>query len=180
MNTIITLLLGAILMMTPTPKNTYDIVEQYKYDNAQYWLEVKSEREVEYASKSIEQAQVPETPTTTAGDLGILNIPNAGIYVGLYSDANAFQSSGKASVQYYNQYGIKWIADHCNQDGFWNLKNLGVGSTVYVNDTAYTVVDNVYAADYYSNFNAWVGYIGDSTLVLQTCEGDGARLVRCQ
>lgn len=180
MNAIMTLLLGAILMMVPTPKNTYDIVEQYKYDNAQYWLEVKAEREVEYASKSIEQAQVPETPTTTAGDLGILNIPNAGIYVGLYSDGNAFQSSGKASVQYYNQYGIKWIADHCNQDGFWNLKNLSVGSTVYVNDTAYTVVDNVYAADYYSNFNAWVGYIGDSTLVLQTCEGDGARLVRCQ
>ena len=180
MNAIMTLLLGAILMMVPTPKNTYDIVEQYKYDNAQYWLEVKAEREVEYASKSIEQAQVPETPTTTAGDLGILNIPNARIYVGLYSDANAFQSSGKASVQYYNQYGIKWIADHCNQDGFWNLKNLSVGSTVYVNDTAYTVVDNVYAADYYSNFNAWVGYIGDSTLVLQTCEGDGARLVRCQ
>lgn len=180
MNTIITLLLGAILMMVPTPKNTYDVVEQWKYDNAQYWLELKAEQEVEYASKSIEQAQIPEEPTTTAGDLGILNIPNAGIYVGLYSDGNAYQSSGKASVEYYNQYGIKWIADHCNQDGFWNLKNLSIGSTVYVNDTAYTVVDNVYAADYYSNFNAWVGYIGDSTLVLQTCEGDGARLVRCQ
>ena len=180
MNTIITLLLGAILMMVPTPKNTYDVVEQYKYDNAQYWIELKAEREIEYASKSIEQAQIPETPTATSGDLGILNIPNAGIYVGLYSDGNAYQSSGKASVQYYTQYGIKWIADHCDQDGFWNLKYLGVGSTVYVNDTAYTVVDNVYAADYYSNFNAWVSYIGDSTLVLQTCEGDGARLVRCQ
>lgn len=180
MNTIITLLLGAILMMVPTPKNTYDVVEQWKYDNAQYWIELKAEKEVEYASKSIEQAQVPETPTTISGDLGILNIPNAGIYVGLYSDGNVYQSSGKASVQYYNQYGIKWIADHCNQDGFWNLKNLSIGSTVYVNDTAYTVVDNVYAADYYSNFNAWVSYIGDSTLVLQTCEGDGARLVRCQ
>lgn len=177
MNTIITLLLGAILMMVPTPKNTYDIVEQWKYDNTQYWIELKAEKEIEYASKSIEQAQVPET---AAGDLGILNIPNAGIYVGLYSDSNAFQSSGKASVQYYNQYGVKWIADHVNQDGFWNLKNLSIGSTVYVNDTAYTVIDNVYAADYYSNFNAWVGYIGDSTLVLQTCEGDGARLVRCK
>lgn len=177
MNTIITLLLGAILMMVPTPKNTYDVVEQWKYDNAQYWIELKAEQEIEYASKSIEQAQIPET---TAGDLGILNIPNAGIYVGLYSDGNAYQSSGKASVQYYNQYGVKWIADHVNQDGFWNLKNLSIGSTVYVNDTAYTVVDNVYAADYYSNFNAWVTYIGDSTLVLQTCEGDGARLVRCQ
>lgn len=180
MNTIITLLLGAILMMVPTPKNTYDVVEQYKYDNAQYWIELKAEREIEYASKSIEQAQIPETHTSSAGDLGILNIPNAGIYVGLYSDGNAYQSSGKASVQYYTQYGIKWIADHCDQDGFWNLKYLSVGSTVYINDTAYTVVDNVYAADYYSNFNAWVSYIGDSTLVLQTCEGDGARLVRCQ
>lgn len=182
MNTIITLLLGAILMMVPTPKNTYDVVEQWKYDNAQYWIELKAEKEVEYASKSIEQAQEPEyqEPTTTAGDLGILNIPNAGIYVGLYSDSNAFQSSGKASVQYYNQYGIKWIADHVNQDGFWNLKNLSIGSTVYVNDTAYTVVDNVYAADYYSNFGAWVSYIDESPLVLQTCEGDGARLVRCQ
>ena len=144
MNTIITLLLGAILMMVPTPKNTYDVVEQYKYDNAQYWIELKAEREIEYASKSIEQAQIPETPTTTSGDLGILNIPNAGIYVGLYSDGNAYQSSGKASVQYYNQYGIKWIADHCDQDGFWNLKNLSIGSTVYVNDTAYAVVDNVF------------------------------------
>lgn len=177
MNTIITLLLGAILMMVPTPKNTYDIVEQYKYDNAQYWIELKAEQEVEYASKSIEQAQIPET---TTGDLGILNIPNAGIYVGLYSDGNAYQSSGKASVEYYNQYGVKWIADHVNQDGFWNLKNLSIGSTVYINDTAYTVVDNVYAADYYSNFGAWASYIDESPLVLQTCEGDGARLVRCQ
>lgn len=182
MNTIMTLLLGAILMMVPTPKNTYDVVEQYKYDNVQYWLERKAEQEIEYASKSIEQAQESEyqEPTTAAGDLGILSIPNAGIYVGLYSDGNAFQSSGKASVQYYNQYGIKWIADHVNQDNFGNLKNLSIGSTVYVNDTAYTVVDNVYAADYYSNFNAWVTYIGDSTLVLQTCEGDGARLIRCE
>ena len=124
---------------------------------------------------------IQETPVTTpSGDLGTFSIPSAGINVGLYSDGNAFQSSGCASVQYYNQYGIKWIADHVNQDGFWNLKNVAIGDTVYVNDTAYTVVDNVYAADYYSNFNAWVSYIGDSTLVIQTCEGDGARLVRCQ
>ena len=124
--------------------------------------------------------EVVQEPTTTAGDLGILSIPDAGIYVGLYSDANAFQSSGKASVQYYTQYGVKWIADHVNQDGFGNLKYLSVGSKVYINDSEYTVVDNVYAADYYSNFAAWSSYIGDSTLVLQTCEGDGARLVRCQ
>ena len=124
--------------------------------------------------------EVIQEPTTSAGDLGILSIPDAGIYVGLYSDANAFQSSGKASVQYYAQYGVKWIADHVNQDGFGNLKYLSVGSKVYINDIEYTVVDSVYAADYYSNFSAWLSYIGDSTLVLQTCEGDGARLVRCQ
>ena len=124
--------------------------------------------------------EVVKEPTTSAGDLGILSIPDAGIYVGLYSDANAFQSSGKASVQYYAQYGVKWIADHVNQDGFGNLKYLSVGSKVYINDREYTVVDSVYAADYYSNFSAWLSYIGDSTLVIQTCEGDGARLVRCQ
>ena len=128
-----------------------------------------------------EQKQVEEQPITqTAGDLGILSIPDAGIYVGLYSDANAFQSSGKASVQYYTQYGIKWIADHVNQDGFGNLKNISIGSKVYINDHEYTVIDSVYAADYYTNFASWVSYIEESPLVLQTCEGDGARLVRCQ
>ena len=177
MKTLAYLLLGAILMMVPTPKNTYDVVEQWKYENEQYWIELKAEQEAEYASKSNKRTQVPKA---TTGDLGILNIPNAGINVGLYSDGNAYQSSGKASVEYYNQYGVKWIADHINQDGFWNLKNLSIGSTVYVNDRAYTVVDNIYAADYYSNFGAWVDYIGDSTLVLQTCEGNGARLIRCQ
>lgn len=121
-----------------------------------------------------------QEPTATKGDLGILSIPNAGIYVGLYSDGNAFQSRGKASVQYYNQYGIKWIADHVNQDNFGNLRNLSIGSKVYINDTAYTVVDSVYAADYYSNFDAWVSYIDESPLILQTCEGNGARLIRCQ
>ena len=123
--------------------------------------------------------EVVQEPTT-AGDLGILSIPDAGIYVGLYSDANAFQSIGKASVQYYTQYGVKWIVDHVNQDGFGNLKYLSVGSKVYINDREYTIVDSVYAADYYSNFAAWLPYISESTLVLQTCEGDGARLVRCQ
>ena len=124
--------------------------------------------------------EVVQEPTISAGDLGILSIPDAGIYVGLYSDANAFQSSGKASVQYYTQYGIKWIADHVNQDSFGNLKDISIGSKVYINDHEYTVVDSVYAADYYSNFQAWISYIEESPLVLQTCEGDGARLVRCQ
>ena len=135
--------------------------------------------EVEITEATTEEVVVQE-PTTSAGDLGILSIPDAGIYVGLYSDANAFQSSGKASVQYYTQYGIKWIADHVNQDSFGNLKYLSIGSKVYINDIEYTVVDSVYAADYYSNFQAWVSYIEESPLVLQTCEGDGARLVRCQ
>lgn len=133
----------------------------------------------EITTEATTEEVVVQEPTT-AGDIGILSIPDAGIYVGLYSDANAFQSSGKASVQYYTQYGVKWIADHVNQDGFWNLKNLTIGSKVYINDAEYTVVDSVYAADYYSNFQAWVSYIEESPLVLQTCEGDGARLVRCR
>ena len=134
----------------------------------------------EITTEATTEEVVVQEPTTAAGDLGILSIPDAGIYVGLYSDANAFQSSGKASCQYYTQYGIKWIADHVNQDGFGNLKYLSIGSKVYINDAEYTVVDSVYAADYYSNFQAWVSYIEESPLVLQTCEGDGARLVRCQ
>ena len=134
----------------------------------------------EITTEATTEEVVVQEPTTAAGDLGILSIPDAGIYVGLYSDANAFQSSGKASVQYYTQYGIKWIADHVNQDGFGNLKYLSIGSKVYINDTEYTVVDSVYASDYYTNFAAWVSYIEESPLVLQTCEGDGARLVRCQ
>lgn len=147
--------------------------------------EVVEEPVEEVVEEEVVVEEVTEQPTTeavqvTAGDIGILSIPAAGINVGLYSDGNAFQASGCASVQYYNEYGIKWIADHVNQDGFWNLKYLNIGDTVYINDVCYTVVDNVYAADYYSNFNAWVGYVGDSVLILQTCEGDGARLVRCQ
>lgn len=134
----------------------------------------------EITTEATTEEVVVQEPTTATGDLGILSIPDAGIYVGLYSDANAFQSSGKASVQYYTQYGIKWIADHVNQDGFGNLKYVSIGSKVYINDVEYTVVDSVYAADYYTNFQAWVSYIEESPLVLQTCEGDGARLVRCQ
>ena len=134
----------------------------------------------EITTEATTEEVVLQEPTTAAGDLGILSIPDADIYVGLYSDANAFQSSGKASCQYYTQYGIKWIADHVNQDGFGNLKYVSIGSKVYIDDHEYTVVDSVYAADYYSNFQAWVSYIEESPLVLQTCEGDGARLVRCQ
>lgn len=142
--------------------------------------ETTTEATTEKTTTEATTEEVVQEPTTAAGDLGILSIPDAGIYVGLYSDANAFQSSGKASVQYYTQYGVKWIADHVNQDDFGNLKYLSVGSKVYINDVEYTVVDSVYASDYYSNFQAWVSYIEESTLVLQTCEGDGARLVRCQ
>ena len=142
--------------------------------------EATTEATTEEITTEATTEEIAQKPTTTAGDLGILRIPDADIYVGLYSDGNAFQSRGKASVQYYTQYGIKWIADHVNQDGFGKLKYLSVGSKVYINDTEYTVVDSVYAADYYSNFNAWVSYIDESPLVLQTCEGNGARLVRCQ
>ena len=173
MTTLITILLGAFLFMQ-SPTTMYNEVEAWKYEQYLYYSQLAEQKAVE------ETKQTTYVPTTTAGDLGILSIPAANINVGLYSDGNAFQASGKASVQYYTQYGIKWIADHVNQDHFGNLKNLPIGSIVYVNDTAYTVVDNVYAADYYSNFSAWVAYIGDSTLILQTCEGDGARLVRCE
>ena len=173
LNQLATLLLASLI--TLHPQYGYQAVEEWKMQEYQRCIAVvEAEKEVKQTTTTT------YVPTTTAGDLGILSIPAANINVGLYSDGNAFQASGKASVQYYNQYGIKWIADHVNQDHFGNLKNLPIGSTVYVNDTAYTVVENVYAADYYSNFSAWVSYIGDSTLILQTCEGDGARLVRCQ
>lgn len=154
----------------------------YGYQAVEDWKVQEYERcKAIYEAELQESVKAPVQQTCqTPGDLGILSIPDANIYVGLYSDGNAFQSSGKASVQYYIQYDIKWIADHVNQDNFGNLKNLTIGSKVYINDTEYTVIENVYAADYYTNFNAWVGYIGDSTLVLQTCEGDGARLIRCQ
>lgn len=147
--------------------------------SADHYIERPSEEVVEEIVEEVVE-EVIEEPVVVAGDLGILRIPDANIAVGLYSDGNAFQSSGKASVQYYIQYNVKWIADHVNQDGFWNLKNLSIGSKVYINDIEYTVVENVYAADYYTNFAAWKPYIEDSVIVLQTCEGDGARLVRCQ
>lgn len=171
MNTLLYLIIAAVI--TFHPNYGYQAVEDWKIE------EYNRCKAVIEAEQKVEPVIV-YTPTVTAGDLGILSIPNANINVGLYSDGNAFQSSGKASVQYYNQYGIKWIADHVNQDNFGNLRHLSIGSKVYVNDTEYTVVESVYAEDYYTNFNAWVTYIGDSTLILQTCEGNGARLIKCQ
>ena len=168
--------------ITTTEVTTEEVIVEEPTTEVETTTEATTEEpttEVETTEATTEEVVVQE-PTTVAGDLGILSIPDAGIYVGLYSDANAFQSSGKASVQYYTQYGVKWIADHVNQDGFWNLKYLSIGSKVYIDDREYTVVDSVYAADYYTNFAAWVSYIEESPLVLQTCEGDGARLVRCQ
>lgn len=165
-----------VVDLEPTTEVTTEEVIAEETTTEESTTEVNTETTTEVTTEEV----VVQEHTVTAGDLGILSIPDAGIYVGLYSDANAFQSSGKASVQYYTQYGVKWIADHVNQDNFWNLKYVSIGSKVYINDREYTVVDSVYAADYYSNFSAWLPYIGDSTIVLQTCEGDGARLVRCQ
>lgn len=164
------LLIAALL--TFHPHYGYTAVEEWKLQEYQRCVEV-----VESRKKVVES---PKVVTVVAGDLGTISIPAAGINCGLYSDGNAFQATGKASVQYYTQYGIKWIADHYNQDGFGNLKNLPIGSKVYINDQEYTVIENVYAADYYTDFNNWVSYIGDSKLILQTCEGNGARLVRCE
>ena len=195
MNTFIALLISFVLSTYGGPNvNSDHIFEQSINDGAipyetlipwstDHYLSLMTlpeQKQVEEPTTEATTEEVVQEPTTAAGDLGILSIPDAGIYVGLYSDANAFQSSGKASCQYYTQYGIKWIADHVHQAGFGNLKYLSVGSKVYINDTEYTVIDSVYAADYYSNFQAWVSYIEESPLVLQTCEGDGARLVRCQ
>lgn len=50
----------------------------------------------------------------------------------------------------------------------------------------YTVAESVYYADYYSNFEGCgaLSKMGDyrnvGGIVLQTCEGNGARLVFCQ
>ena len=196
MNTFIALLISFVLSTYGGPNvNSDHIFEQAINDGAipyetlipwstDHYLSLMTLPEQKQVEESTTEATTEEVvvqePTTSAGDLGILSIPDADIYVGLYSDANAFQSSGKASCQYYTQYGIKWIADHVNQDCFGNLKYVSIGSKVYINDVEYTVVDSVYAADYYTNFNAWVSYIEESPLVLQTCEGDGARLIRCQ
>jgi len=187
----ILLLLHQLLWFNPTMQQQVDIAKDIYYE-AQFVYENKDAIEEKYIEETTEQEtteqetteqEVIEEPVeqyTTSGDLGIFSIPSAGINVGLYSDANAFQSTGKASIQYYSQYGIKWVADHVNQDGFWNLKYVSIGSEVYVNDTCYIVYDSIYAADYYSNFNSYLHYIGEADLFIQTCEGDGARLVLCR
>lgn len=181
----ILLLLHQLLWFSPTMQQQVDIAKDIYYE-AQFVYENKDAiEENNYIEETTEETttEVVEEPAvqyTTSGDLGIFSIPSAGINVGLYSDANAFQSSGKASIQYYSQYGIKWVADHVNQDGFWNLKYVSIGSEVYVNDTCYIVYDSIYAADYYSNFNSYLHYIGEADLFIQTCEGDGARLVLCR
>ena len=183
----ILLLLHQLLWFSPTMQQQVDIAKDFYYE-AQFVYENKDaieennyiEETTESTTEATTEEVVVQEPTVTAGDLGIFSIPSAGINVGLYSDSNAFQSTGKASIQYYSQYGIKCVADHVNQDGFWNLKYVSIGSEVYVNDTCYIVYDSIYAADYYSNFNSYLHYIGEADLFIRTCEGDGARLVLCR
>lgn len=181
----ILLLLHQLLWFSPTMQQQVDIAKDIYYE-AQFVYENKDAIKENYIEEITEEptteviVEEPVEESTTYGDLGIFSIPSAGINVGLYSDANAFQSNGKASIQYYSQYGIKWVADHVNQDNFWNLKYVSIGSEVYVNDTCYIVYDSIYAADYYSNFNSYLHYIGEADLFIQTCEGDGARLVLCR
>lgn len=145
-------------------------------------IEAKEEFETEEIKKP---EDVKQENTVVAGDLGIFSVPSACIKVGLYSDGNAFQQKGKASVQYYIQYGVCWIADHVNQDNFNNLKNVAIGSDVYINETHYVVTENIYYSDYYSNFYGCgaLDKIGEYSsyggLAVQTCEGDGARLMLC-
>lgn len=182
----ILLLLHQLLWFSPTMQQQVDIAKdiyyeaQFVYENKDAIEENNYIEETTDATTEATTEEVVQENTTYAGDLGIFSIPSAGINVGLYSDANAFQSTGKASIQYYSQYGIKWVADHVNQDNFWNLKYVSIGSEVYVNDTCYIVYDSIYAADYYSNFNSYLHYIGEADLFIQTCEGDGARLVLCR
>lgn len=137
-----------------------------------------------YNNQIIQEEQTNEIQTI-AGDAGILTIKNANIEVGLYTDADSFQDYDKASIQYYNQYGICWIADHVNQDNFKNLKNISIGSDVYINDAHYIVQENIYYYDFYSNFQGcgflekMNYYYSINGLAIQTCEGNGARIVYC-
>lgn len=174
------LLLHQLLWFSPTMQQQVDIAKDIYYESQFVYENKDAIEENNYIEETTEQVtEEPVVQYTTSGDLGVFSIPSIGINVGLYSDANAFQSTGKASIQYYSQYGIKWVADHVNQDGFWNLKYVSIGSEVYVNDSRYIVYDSIYAADYYSNFNSYLHYIGEADLFIQTCEGDGARLVLC-
>lgn len=170
------------------PSDIYNVTEQYRADMTKYYAELYEARE---AQKVNEVQTAQPIVQVTNGDAGHLEIPSIGVNVGLYYDGNAFQSSGKASYQYWVQYGKFWITDHCNQDNFGRLKNLGIGSSVYVYDEdgscrSYTVAESIYYEDYYSNFEGCgaLSKMGDyknvGGIVLQTCEGNGARLVFCQ
>lgn len=170
------------------PCDIYNITEQYKADTTKYYAELYEAREAQKVNDV--QATQPTVVQVTNGDAGRLEIPSIGVNVGLYYDSNAFQSSGKASYQYWVQYGKFWITDHCNQDNFSSLKNLGIDSSVYVygedgSCRTYTVAESVYYADYYSNFEGcgalskMSDYRNVGGIVLQTCEGNGARLVFC-
>lgn len=166
------------------PADIYNVTEQYKVDTIAYYTELAEIKEAE------KQSYIEEVPVVVNGDAGRLEIPSIGINVGLYYDGNAFQSSGKASYQYWIQYGKFWITDHVNQDNFGSLRNISIGSSVYVYNedgscNAYTVAESIYFEDYYSNF-AGCGatakmsdYKNVGGLVIQTCEGNGARLIFC-
>lgn len=169
------------------PCDIYNVTEQYKVDTMKYYAELYEARE---AQKVNEVHTAQSIVQVVNGDAGHLEIPSIGVNVGLYYDSNAFQSSGKASYQYWVQYGKFWIADHCNQDNFGSLKNIGIGSNVYVYDEdgscrTYTVAESIFYADYYSNFagcgvmSKMSDYRNVGGLVIQTCEGDGARLIFC-
>lgn len=133
----------------------------------------------------IEDTPVIEEPKVIAGDLGIISVPSAKINVGLYSDGSAYNAKNKASVQYYESYGICWIADHVHQDNFNNLKNVNVGDCVYINDTCYIVCENVYYDNFYTDFSGcgFLAKLGDyytnGGIAIQTCEQNGARIVYC-
>lgn len=170
------------------PCSIYNVTEQYKADTTKYYAELYEARETQKVNE-VQTAQ-PTVVQVVNGDAGHLEIPSIGVNVGLYYDSNAFQSSGKASYQYWVQYDKFWIADHCNQDNFGSLKNIGIGSSVYVYDEdgscrTYTVAESIFYADYYSNFagcgamSKMSDYKNVGGIVLQTCEGDGARLVFC-
>lgn len=192
----VSLLLGFVITHPITnPVAVYDCVEQYKADTMAYYYDLYQQKAEEARlaeeARQAEAARIAEQNKPKYGDAGHLDIPDIGVNVGLYYDSNAFQCSGKASYQYWIQYGKFWIADHVNQDGFGSLKNLCIGSVVNVCDEdgvcrSYTVAESVYYADYYSNFEGcgalskMSDYRNVGGIVLQTCEGNGARLVFCQ
>lgn len=171
------------------PCDIYDITEQYRAATTKYYAELYEAREAQKINKV--QTTQPTVVQVANGDAGHLEIPSIGVNVGLYYDSNAFQCSNKASYQYWIQYGKFWIADHNYQDGFGDLKNISIGSVVNVCDEygscrSYTVAESVYYADYYSDFEGcgafskMMDYKNVGGIVLQTCEGNDARLVFCK